>query len=645
MIEESRWPRWAGFFFLAMLAFLLWGCGTGGGGTEVGNPLLPADQKLESYLKDQYARNVLPAWDGAYEVSDATSGAAAPNAAEGKSLDFSETNRQEAEVDESDKVKTDGAHLYVARQTSVDVVRTDSEGSLAFLSRVEAGGVVDSLYLREKILVVLYAPAGSASGFGDGIKPALPTVLVGTPYWLPVQAKTGLLLVDVQDPTAPKRIAAWEFDGSLVSSRLIGSKLHLVQQFLPQLPPLVTTYDGASGKEGAIRTNRERLRSISLGDLVPSYASIGPSGQPVAEGQLVAAEDFFLPEDPEGGTIVAVVTVDLGNPNAGYRSVGAVLDAHHVYASTRTLYLASQRYGAIGIADALPSETTTAIHGFDLSGEEVTYLGKGEVPGTALNQFSFGEHEGVLRVATTTGSPWGGGSRNNVYCLRPKAGVIETIGKLEDLAQGERIYSARFIGTRGFLVTYVQIDPLFTLDLSDPTAPRVAGELKVPGYSDYIHPVDENHLLTIGKDVVVQGNIAWYQGVQLSVFDVSDFAKPVLLFKQVLGSRGTESEALHDHKAFTYWAGQGLLAIPLQLAERPASATPWDYGVIQFTGVQVFRVTIEKGIEPLGRIPTDFAQWTRGLFIGANVFAVTPEVAKSARIEDIGGTIEVLDLP
>jgi hypothetical protein len=230
---------------------------------------------------------------------------------------------------------------------------------------------------------------------------------------------------------------------------------------------------------------------------------------------------------------------------------------------------------------------------------------------------------------------------------------LETIGRLEGLAPGEMIYSARFIGTRGFLVTFVRIDPLLTLDLSDPTAPQVVGELKVPGYSDYIHPLGENHLLTIGKDTTLEGDIAWYQGVQLSIFDITDFANPILLHQEFLGDRGTQSEALHNHKAFTYWAERELLAIPLELHEHqeppqhPSDWAPWT-----FTGLQVLRVGIEQGFAALGRISTaDTASsscfscgWTRGLFIEDDVFAVTADAVRAANVNDIPGTIQVLDL-
>jgi len=266
----------------------------------------------------------------------------------------------------------------------------------------------------------------------------------------------------------------------------------------------------------------------------------------------------------------------------------------------------------------------------------------------------------VLRIATTTG--WSGGSqptaKNHVFCIGEQDSKLVVIGSLEDLAPGEEIYAARFIGPRGYLVTFVTIDPLFTLDLSDPTDPKVAGELKVPGYSEYIHPWGDDHLLTIGKDALeVDGN-AWYQGLQLTIFDISDFSDPKLLHRtegeNKIGDRGTSSEALYNHKAFIFWEEQGLLAIPVDLYEHASPPTePWEWGLLTFKGLYVYRVTLNHGFEFLGRIKTlaqmdqywlSYFDYTRGVFIDDRVYAVTPATVSSAEVIDIANTIETLPL-
>lgn len=241
--------------------------------------------------------------------------------------------------------------------------------------------------------------------------------------------------------------------------------------------------------------------------------------------------------------------------------------------------------------------------------------------------------------------------RSNIYCFNETGNSLRVIGELEDLAPGEDIYAARFIGTRGFLVTFEKIDPLFAIDLTDPSNPVVAGELEVPGYSNYIHPLGENHLITLGKDVLLDKGTAWYQGLQLSIFDITDFSNPQLLYTQIIGDRGTDSEALVNHKAFTFWQTNNLLAIPVDLYEHQGEPEyPYSKGRHTFTGLYVYRISIENGFEYLGRISTaqDASQtynngyWSRGLFIDKHVYAVTPEVLRSANIDDIENSINTL---
>jgi hypothetical protein len=165
------------------------------------------------------------------------------------------------------------------------------------------------------------------------------------------------------------------------------------------------------------------------------------------------------------------------------------------------------------------------------------------------------------------------------------------------MAPNEKIYSARFMGKRGYVVTFKKVDPFFTLDLSDPYNPRIAGEWKGPGFSTYIHPMDEDHVLTIGRDTeeAEEGDFAWFQGVQLSIFDLSDFSDPKLLWKEVIGSRSTGSEALHDHRAFTYFGKRKVLAIPIELYEG-------EIGELTFIGLHVYRVDLNTGFELLGQV-------------------------------------------
>ncbi len=612
--------------------------------------------ELEAYLKEQYASRVLssPVYQG--DMESQLAGVTAAASMGETAANYSSTTIQEAGVDESDTVKTDGTYLYIAGNRKMIILKALPADAMVKTATVDISGTVNSLQLYNKIVIVLYTPA---DGGGNIWLPApgMGGLRVGMPYWIPVKAQTGILLIDVSNPANPQIKKDAVIDGMLVSSRLTAGKLHVIQQFLPNLPPLKLWYDGTEkDRADTMAANMRALSSLTLKDLTPGVQITDNQGKH-AGAMLVAPENFYCPDESGGGSTVTVTTLNLDDPTYPLQSVGVAADAHTVYATTGSLYLsAGQRNYMPGpLRTDVPATTEeTVIHKFDLSGLKAQSMGSGRVPGTLLNQFSMGEFEGVLRVATTTGYLWGNPptSANHVYCLKSGTEGLEVIGKLENLAPGERIYSARFVGKRGFLVTFVQIDPLFTLDLSDPAAPRVAGMLKVPGYSDYIHPLDENHLITIGKDVKLENGMAWYQGVQLSMFDITDFANPKLLHKELIGVRGTESEALHNPKAFTFWNEKKLLAFPIQLNEYqkpPAAAS--DSGARTFIGLYGYRVSVEKGFEPLGRVPTVMADtanpyfpyyyyaWMRGQFIGDWVYAVQPDSVSAARIDDISGTV------
>ncbi len=298
----------------------------------------------------------------------------------------------------------------------------------------------------------------------------------------------------------------------------------------------------------------------------------------------------------------------------------------------------------------------TAVHKIAISGGKIDYKGQGSVPGHVLNQFSMDEHNGYFRIATTTTTSGGFSgplettsiqeklieaedmsaavssdakttiieqptsptlpsppiasraptSQNNIYVLDEN---LKVVGAVEDLAPGESIYSARFMGDRAYLVTFVKIDPLFVIELSEPTEPKVLGKLKIPGYSDYLHPYDENHIIGVGKEAVgaENGDFAWYQGVKLALFDVTDPESPKEISKYEIGDRGTDSEALRDHKAFLFDRQKNLLVIPVLLAEidktKYAGEVPlYAYGDYKWQGAYVFSLDTENGFRLKGRI-------------------------------------------
>jgi uncharacterized secreted protein with C-terminal beta-propeller domain len=260
------------------------------------------------------------------------------------------------------------------------------------------------------------------------------------------------------------------------------------------------------------------------------------------------------------------------------------------------------------VTDEVSGWDTTKIFKINIDEESITYIAEGMVPGRVLNQFSMDEKNGYFRIATTNGhvSRSGSSTSNNVYVLNESLGIV---GNLEGLAPGEDIYSARFMGNRCYLVTFKKVDPLFVIDLSDPNTPTVLGKLKIPGYSDYLHPYDENTLIGVGKETeeAEEGDFAWYQGVKISLFDVSNVSNPREIDKIEIGDRGTDSPALHNHKAFLFSRAKNLLVIPVLEAKIDDSdysgiVPPNAYGEYVYQGAYVFQVSREQGIELRGRI-------------------------------------------
>ncbi|WP_282433371.1 beta-propeller domain-containing protein [Desulfitobacterium chlororespirans] len=272
----------------------------------------------------------------------------------------------------------------------------------------------------------------------------------------------------------------------------------------------------------------------------------------------------------------------------------------------------------------MPAEVNTSVYKFNLQAGDTKYLGMGSVPGNILNQFSMDEHNGYFRIATTLQKlPIRTGEAeltNNLYILDQN---MKQAGKIENIAPGEKIYSVRFMGDRGYMVTFKTVDPLFVLDLKDPNRPVILGELKIPGYSNYLHPYDENHIIGFGKEAIEveephwsgEGTVknAYYLGMKVALFDVSDVNNPQEKFKIEIGDRGTESELFSNHKALLFDQEKGILAFPVTVCDiDPATVSKDDYlaqkdprlayGQPVFQGAFVYNLSAEKGFTLKGMI-------------------------------------------
>jgi inhibitor of cysteine peptidase len=346
-------------------------------------------------------------------------------------------------------------------------------------------------------------------------------------------------------------------------------------------------------------------------------------------------------------TNILAINVHDAEEQIGYESF-LLGPSSTLYASRENIYLTSPSWDW--------TSESTKVYKITIDGRSIEFTADGTVPGRVLNQFSMDEKDGYFRIAVTSGhvSRNGASTSNDVYVLNASLGIV---GSVTGLAPGEDIYSVRFMGDRCYMVTFKKVDPLFTIDLSDPENPKVLGKLKIPGYSDYLHPYDENTLIGIGKETVEaeEGDFAWYQGVKVSLFDVSDVENPRELAKIEIGDRGSDSPALHDHKAVLFSRERNLLVIPITVAEVDAddyAGAPPDnaHGEYVYQGAYVFHVSREDGILVTGRVthiddPETFLKSgyyfdsdlfvERSLYIEENLYTISRGMLKVNALADL----------
>jgi uncharacterized secreted protein with C-terminal beta-propeller domain len=287
----------------------------------------------------------------------------------------------------------------------------------------------------------------------------------------------------------------------------------------------------------------------------------------------------------------------------------------------------------------------TSIYRVHIASSNVTWEATGSVQGHVLNQFSMDEYNNHFRIVTTSWT--NGATQTNLYVLDMN---LSMVGKLENLASGENFHSARFMGERCYFVTFKKVDPLFAVDLSEPATPRVLGQLKIPGYSDYLHPYDETHIIGIGKETVEaeEGNFAWYQGVKISLFDVSDISNPRQMANYTIGDRGTDSPVLQDHKAFLFDRSKNLLVIPVLVAEIDEASYGGQipsnaYGTPVWQGAYVFNITLTDGLVLRGTVTHNEGPYTwnsgydvkRALYVENTLYTVSDKKVKMNSLENM----------
>ena len=440
--------------------------------------------------------------------------------------DYSSTNIQVEGVDESDIVKTDGDYVYtIFAGASVKVIdiRNPQKMKVAAEIKPQDEFYASQLFLHDDLLIVL------------GDKVHYPKESADMAKMMPVNGLTTVRLYNIEKPEKPVFLREIGVEGYLKSARKTDGMLYLVTNIYPNLWEM----DEIDGDDLRPRifdsTNKEKkfmeFNDISIlpGAMEPSYS-------------VIAAIDLTSPK------------------TAKFETKGFLGSSNEMYMTKDHLYLTAIRYemstntrGA-EIMIWNPGTSDTEIFKFKLDGLKIDFHRSAELKGTILNQFSMDEYNGNFRVVMTEGHMWDSKnpSKNHLYILNEN---METTGSVKGLAEGERIYSARFMGDKAYMVTFRETDPLFVFDVADPANPKVLGELKIPGFSNYLHPLDEHHLIGIGYETVAMKNpsggepFITRKGMKLSLFDVTDFHNPKEKFTEIIGGQGTYSTIQYDHKA------------------------------------------------------------------------------------------------
>lgn len=493
--------------------------------------------------------------------------------------DYSKTNTQVQGVDEADIVKTDGTYIYYLTNEKLTIINTENASQMKEMSTIKFDETFtpEELFLNNDKLIVIgtrYEYDKTERKIGIDEDYLYPNYMDKT--------YTSAKLYNVKDKINPTLERTVEVEGDYLTARMIDSNVYIVSNKYMYYAYICDMY---------------RFSELNEDDFKPHYLDTATSNETKSINFDCI---YYIPEFEDTNYLNIVAFNITNNQEANVESyLGA---GEEIYASKENLYVTKTKYD---YEKNNKTSITTEIYKFNLNNANCTFAKAGDVPGSVLNQFSMDECNGYFRIATTDSTSWNSESNtNNLYVLNEN---LETIGKIEGLAKGERIYSVRFMGNRAYMVTFVETDPLFVIDLSNPTTPTVLGELKIPGYSKYLHPYDETHLIGIGEDTEVvnygYGDRVVTNGMKMAMFDVTDPNNPQELYNVKIGEKGTYSELLYNHKALLFSKEKNIIAFPVSITED-------DYKVT-FQGAIVYGVSLEKGFELKTKISNSATDYDR----------------------------------
>ena len=508
---------------------------------------------------------------------------------------YSKTNNQVEGVEESDIIKTDGKYMYILRSKVLEG-KVEKEVSIVEAYPADSMKVKSNIPLPKEVL------NGSIHILSDKL------ILL-----YDINANDTLQSVvkiyDKTDITNPKLIREITYSGKRLSDRLINNQLYIVTEKLP--------YSNKIGYKEIDKINSSDVEEPIIKDSLDNK-----------ENKIEYNDIKYCPGIPTEN-FITIASVNLSQMSEKSISKTILASSSNMYVSEKNLYISGYNL----------KDEKTLFFKFALNNGAINPIGTGEAPGMLLNQFSMDEYNENFRATTTNRKE--NITENNLYVFDKNMNIT---GKLEGLAKGEKIYSSRFMKDKAYIVTFKQVDPLFVIDLSDSKNPKVLGELKIPGFSTYLHPYDENTLIGLGENTVEVNEkgreFTRTEGIKISMFDISDFNNPKEIHKVIIGKSGTYSELLNNHKALLYSKEKNIFGFPITVIN--------DKGQGFFDGAQIYNISKEKGFELMGEISSSTdntlskskegvysAQIKRFMFIEDNVYFITNQSIKIASLKDM----------
>ncbi|CAN8074564.1 unnamed protein product [Agarophyton chilense] len=468
--------------------------------------------------------------------------------------DFSETNNQVEGVDEPDIIKTNGNQVYIVRGDTLTVLtvlfggRYAQEAGTLKLPQTASEMLIDG----DHLLIIARGFSSYPGGFGG-------------PGFIPFgSSETFVYQVKIRG-NQPTLLATLRMEGRYVNSREVDGTARIVLSYQPALKFQFTSPSCSLTFGGATEHNKNLIRNSTEADWYPRFHLKVESDGTESSGSVSSCNNVYHTPSFSGFELLTVVSISVSGNLIPAGGVSISSEGRTVYSTATQMYVTTTEYkwNVFGSLISSGSDFKTSIHKFSMSNSGVQYVASGEVSGSVLNQFSMHDYQGFFYIATTDGAPWWGSrdlSASKVTCFDTNLNTRKLIktGEVGALGIGERIYSVRYIENTAYVVTFRQVDPLYIVDLSNPRALKVTGELKIPGFSSYLHPIAPGRILGVGQDATLVGRRT---GAKVTLFDVQDKSNPKELSSWTL--QGSSSSVDWDHRAFLYWKPEGIAILPV----------------------------------------------------------------------------------